>query len=184
MDPVVTRGEVENKIANMGDYVKIDYLARLMKGHLDFDTRKFVMLKLAKIYEERNIFIEAAKLMRGAADINTTFDGKMSDFVKSAELFVKGGEFNEADVSFARANACANTLQKVNIKNVQKELYQSQVREYAKKGQRQHALKTYEKLLTLDLSPNERALIQTELMKLYEQLGKIKEFYDMKRALN
>lgn len=180
---IPTRKEVEAKIASVGDYVKMDYLSACLKKQIDFDTKKFVLTKLAAIYETRGMYAEAAKMMRYSADINTTFDGKLSDFMKSTELFVKGGNYDEADVSFTKALGCANTMQKESIKSKRKEYYKNQAKEYVKKDKRKHAMETYEKLLMLDLNQSEKQEVQNALLPLYEKLGKVKEFYNLKKVM-
>ena len=77
----VTRKEMEAKLANSGDYVKMDYLQRCLKMQLDFDTKKFALVKLAGVYESRKMFLEAGRMMRNAADINATADSKFNDFI-------------------------------------------------------------------------------------------------------
>ncbi|MEK6825139.1 MAG: hypothetical protein AABY02_04775, partial [Nanoarchaeota archaeon] len=81
-----TKQDIQTKLAKMGDYVKIDYLCRALSSGLDFETRKFVLLELSKLYESRSMYLEAGKLMKNAAEINTTFKGKITDFMKSVEL--------------------------------------------------------------------------------------------------
>lgn len=179
---IPTRREVEEKISKVGDYVKMDYLSSCLKKNLDFDTKKFVLIKLSSIYESRGMYAEAAKLMRTAADINTTFDGKIGDFSKSAELFIKAGTFDEADVSFNKAIALGNQMQKANLKEARKKLYKAQALEYISKDRRTQAMKTYEKILAFDMSPSEKKEIQDTLLKLYEKLGKVREFYNLKKT--
>lgn len=176
----VTRREVEERLKRVGDYVKMDYLSACLKKQLDFDTKKFVLLKLAEVYEQRRMFAEAAKMMRNAAEINTTYEGKMNDFVKSAELFVRAGHFDESDVSFTKALGCAKELEKARIKQTRKEWYKAQAKEYLARDRRSHAVIAYEKLLALELSLQEKKEAQTTLLSLYEKLGKVKEFYALK----
>src|SRR3989304_1542726 len=94
-----TRRAIEEKISTMGDYVKIGYLSNCLKRSLDFDTRRFVLTSLSKLYEDKKMFLDAAKSIGNAADINTTFQGKIGDFVKSTELFTKARSYNEADIA-------------------------------------------------------------------------------------
>ena len=175
-----TRREIEEKIQNVGDYVKMDVLSAALKKQIDFDTKKFVLLTLAGIYESRRMFSEAARMMRNAAEINTTYDGKMNDFMKSAELFIKGGNYADSDVSFTKALGSANESQKERIKGMRREAYKAQAKEYLAKDRRAHAIETYEKLLNLDLNPVDKAEAQNALLGLYEKLGKIKEYYALK----
>ncbi|HLC53001.1 MAG TPA: hypothetical protein VJK03_00515, partial [Candidatus Nanoarchaeia archaeon] len=122
----LTRREIEARLAKVGDYVKMDYLQACLKRNLDFDTKKYALTTLAAIYESRRMFLEAGKMTRAAAEINTTFEGKMSDFMKSMQLFIAGGNFEEAEISFAKALACSDGMQKERIKLQRREAYKKQ----------------------------------------------------------
>jgi len=151
---------------------------------IDFDTRRYVLTKLAAIYESRKMYLEAARLIRIAADINTTYEGKAGDFIRSADLFIKGGNFSEADISVAKALATANDKQKVAIKIKVKEAYKAQAKEFMSKDKRKHALETYEKIASMDLDPLEKKEIQQQLLFLYDKLGKIVESASLKKAMS
>jgi tetratricopeptide (TPR) repeat protein len=179
----VTKKEIEVKLANSGDYVKMDYLQRCLKMQLDFDTKKFVLTKLSNIYEGRKMFLEAGKMIRNSADINATADSKFNDFVKSLELFIKAGSFDEADITYKKALAMANARQKVELKIKMKDLYKFQVNELLSRDKRKHALEVYEKMLALDLNPIERKEIQGSMMGLYQKLGKIREYSEMEKMI-
>jgi tetratricopeptide (TPR) repeat protein len=176
----ITRREVEEKLKGVGDYVKMDFLAQCLKKQIDFDTKKFILLKLAEIYEQRKMFSEAGKMMRSAAEINATYDGKMSDFMKSCTLFIKGGNLEDGDTSFTKAIGCANGMQKDRLKSMRKEALKAQAKEFMNKDRRSHALTVYEKLLTLELTPDEKKEAQSTLIGIYEKLGKVREFYALK----
>lgn len=180
----ITRREIENKLAGMGDYVKIDYLARCLKQGLDFDSRKFVLTTLAELYGAKCMYLEAARMLSGAAEINATFQGKINDYLKTAEFFVKGADFDAADTAFNKAVACANGLQKDAIKSKRRELYLTQAKALLARDKRKNALDVYEKLLEIDLGPEDKRQVQSTLLSLYEKLGKVKEFYNLKRNMN
>lgn len=177
----LNRRDIEAKLANVGDYVKMDYLSACLKKGLDFDTKKYVLNKLAAIYESRGMFAEAARLMRNSADINATFDGKMNDFMRSSELFIKGMVYDESDASFGKALALGNQRQKEELKAKRKTIIKLQAQDMLKKDKRKHAMMAFEKYLSLDLSAQERKEAQIILMGLYEKLGKIREFYSLKK---
>ena len=180
----VTRREVEAKLATMGDYVKIDYLSRCLKQTIDFDTRKFVLVKLSEMYENKGMVLEAAKMMSAGAEINSTYQSKINDYTKAAELFIRSQAFDEADVAFNKALACANGLQKDSIKNKRKALYQAQAKLLMQKDKRKNAMQIFEKLLSIELSSQEKREVQSTLLDLYEKLGKVKEFYSLKRNMD
>ena len=97
-----SRKEIEEKIAPMGDYVKMGYLSECLKKNLDFDTKKFVLLKLSALYENRKMYNEAGRCLRASADINTSAKNKIEEYLKSIELFVRGAHFNESDFSIKK----------------------------------------------------------------------------------
>lgn len=180
----LTRQEVETKLAKVGDYVKMDYLQACLKKQLDFNTRKFVLTTLSGIYESRKMFLEAGKLLKASAEINVTFDAKVNDYIKSTELLIKAGAFDESDLSFTKALACAAESQKSVLKIKRKEMFKAQAKEFLVRDKRKHAMETYEKLLELELNIDEKKVIQTALLDLYQKLGKVKEFGNLQKGMN
>jgi tetratricopeptide (TPR) repeat protein len=175
-----TKQDIQAKLAKMGDYVRIDYLNRALGSGLDFETRKFVLLELSRLYESRSMYIEAGKLMKNAAEINTTFKGKIADFMKSVELMVRGGNYIDADQLFAQTLALATDRERPELKQLLKGYYFVQARAYMKVDKRNQAKKAYEKLMTLELNPTEKKEAQDQLLALYSKLGNIKDFYKLR----
>lgn len=179
-----TRQEIEMRLKVMGDYVKMDYLNSCLKGGLDFETKKFVMIILAGIYEGRGMYFEAGKLFRAGADITSTYEGQIADLLKSSELFIRGGKFDESEISEKKALVIANDKQKDKIKKDITEFYKTQAKAYLNKEKRKHALDTYEKILKRDLEFNEKRALQEKVLELYGRLGKIREYGVLKRSLD
>ena len=180
----ITRKDMEQKLAVVGDYVKMDYLQQCLKKQLDFDTRKFALLTLATIYETRGMHLEAARLLRNAAEINTTYEGKMQDFMRSTGEFIKGSSYDEAHLSCMKALGCVAEKSKSSVKEAYKKLYFTHAEELIKKDKRKHALEAYERILSLDmLTPEEKRKAQVAALPLYEKLGKVKEFLALKKQL-
>ena len=44
------RREIEERLGKMGDYVKIDYLISCLKRDLDFDSKRFCLIKLSFMF--------------------------------------------------------------------------------------------------------------------------------------
>jgi hypothetical protein len=177
--------EVEARLATMGDYVKIDYLTELLRGNLDYDTRRFVLLQLARLYKDKGMLAESARLVGNAAEINSTYDGMMKDHSVSMQLFIQAGKFDEADVALNKSLASSNSeAQRVAMKAKRKEAVKAQAADLKKRDKRKLAMLAYEKLLSLsDVTADEKRLAQNELITLYEQLGKVKEFYSIKKSM-
>lgn len=179
---MMDKKEIETKLASCGDFVKMDYLSRCLKsGKLDLDTKKFVMVRLSGIYEARRMFYDAGRLLLHASDINPTEQGRVTDYVKAGELFVKGGKFEEAEIAFNKALAlCPDEKRKDIVKKARIESMIVQAKNYLRKGKRKHALDTYEKLLEFDVNPDEKREIRERVLKLYEKLGMVKEYMKLK----
>ena len=179
-----TRREVEEKIKTLGAFVKMDYLTSCLKQPIDFDTRRFVLLKLAELYKEKKMFFEAGKMMHNAAPINTTIMEKINDYVHSGELFLKSGNFEHADIAFDKAiGSCEIERQRTYIKDKKINFYKQQAKFYLQNEKRQSAAHAYEKLLSLNLAESEKKEAQETLLELYQKLGKIREFYALKRTM-
>lgn len=175
-----TRSEIDAKIKNMGEYVKMSYLQRAVKSQLDFDTRKFVLLELTKIYEQKGMFLDASKSVRAAADITTTFKEKINQFMKAVEYSVRGNNFTEAERLFAQALALGNDREKWEMKQMYKKYYFMQANFLIKTDKRNNATALFEKILTLDLDAQEKTHAQSMLLDLYYKLGKVREYHSLK----
>jgi hypothetical protein len=135
------RKEVETRLATMGDYVKIDYLTELLRENLDYDTRRFVLLKLARLYKDKGMLAESARLVGNAAEINTTYDGMMKDYSVAMQLFIQAGKFDEADVALNKATVSSNTeAQRVELRTKRREAIKNQGAELVKKDKRKQAM--------------------------------------------
>ena len=178
-----SKGEIEKRLTDMGDYVKMSYLQRASRSGLDYDTKKFVLLRLAGIYEARRMFLEAAKMIKIAAEINTTFRDKIRDYMKAVELYIKGGSYTEADNLFSQALALGNSKEKHEIKKNFKSYYLNQGKFYLNNDKRNYAKVVFEKALTLDLDMNERKEVQEHLLGLYDKLGLVREYYSLKNSV-
>lgn len=177
------KAQIENKLQTMGDYVQMSYLQRALKSGLDFDTRKFVLLRLGGIYEARRMHLEAAKMIKAAAEINTTYREKIRDYMKATELFIKGQDYPEADRLFAQSLALGNSQEKLQMKQAYKNFYLTQAKLFENSDKRTNAKETYEKVLALELDIGERTQVQKSLLDLYDKLGKIKEYYALKQQM-
>jgi tetratricopeptide (TPR) repeat protein len=179
----MNRREIEARLEEMGDFVKMDFLTRCLKDKLDFDTRRFAFLKLADLYEQRGMFLEAGRMLQNAAPINPSDSGKINDYLGSAGHFVKSGDYDRANIIFDRALNLGNNSQKIKIKEKRIELYRLQADILIMKDKRHNAMVICERILDFDLPEGEKRIVQGKLLELYERLGKIREFYNLKKLM-
>lgn len=179
----MTKTEIEKEISAKGDYVKIDLLDRLLKDkQLPSDRRKFVYEKLGEVYEKRGMLVEAAKMHNNIAIASTPYSEKIVHHLKEAELYIKVGIFDFADGAVKKAvSESNNTKESENILQSVKDFYKRQALVYEKERRRAQAIKIYEKLLQMGITPTERQEIKDKLTGLYEQTGRIKEYFALKK---
>ncbi len=177
-----TKEEIDAKASKMSDFLKMEYFESCLKQHreVSFEIRKYVNTQLANLYESRSMFLEAAKNMNSLADIATTFNEKRLAFIRAMDLYIKAGTYDRADDTFKKAMACANTIEKDDIKKQVKVWYKAQGQNYEKTQKNGNALKSYEKLYSLDLQEQEKQEVRQKLLTLYNKLGKIREFNALK----
>lgn len=170
-----TRGEVEQKLGSMSDFLRMEYLESCIKQNRDFEIKKFCNQKLADLYAGRNMFLEAARNAAAAAELAATFKEKVQAYIKETELWIKAGQYERADEAFRRALASGNTQEKFEMKRAIKELYKKQALAYEKAGRNANALKIWQKLLEIS-EETEKLEIKKKVLELYKRLGKIREY--------
>lgn len=179
-----TRQEVEDKATKMSDFLKMEYLENCIKSHISLDVKKFAHIQLSDLYDRRSMYAEAAKHKAALAELTTTFKDKKNTFVQEAELWIKAARFVEADTAFKKALACSNTIEKQEVKDVVKQMYKTHAALNLKNQKNAASLKYYEKLQSMELTEDEKGDVNKNLLFLYDKLGKVREFYKVKRSLN
>lgn len=179
----MSKSDIEKAICDKGSFVKIDWLTRLLNQQLSLDMKKFVLLRLADVYEKTNMIKEAAKMYGNAGIVSITFKDKMKYFVKEAELLIEAGDFNKADQAMKKAMVEANSVEKEDIYFTVKEIYVKKAEQYEGESKRNSSVKIYEHILEMKLTDLERKKIKEKLLDLYEKLGKIREYSDLKRNI-
>lgn len=183
---VLTKSAIESKLSKVGDYVKIDFLRRCLDGSggraLDIETRQFISFKLAETYEKIAMFGEAAKIIAKMSETSHSDGEQRERTLKAAELFVKGGIFDQAGALYRKAVALSKQdFEKRQVKTSEKEAYMKAAKENIARNRRSHAAKAYEQMLDIT-DGAEKGVVVKELMSLYEQMGKVNEYYSLKRA--
>jgi tetratricopeptide (TPR) repeat protein len=171
----MTKIEIEEALKGKGDFVKVDYLERFLKEHPPIDIRKFVFLKLAEVYGNRGMYVEAAKSYENAATASLIFSEKIEFHTKECQNYIKSGDFVKADQALKKAMVEANATQRNEIYIMIKEFYRRQAESYEKSLKRNHAVRIYEKLLLMRISDIEKRDIKEKLRGLYDKLGRIKD---------
>ncbi len=185
LKPEMTKSEIEKSLQGKGNFVQIDHLNRFLKEHqLSMDTKKFIFLKLASLYEASKLYGETAKAYDNAASVSLTFAEKIKHYTKAAESYVRLGALDRVDEAVRKAMVEANTREREEIQATVKMMYKAQAAALEAELKRNQAVKFYEKLLNMRLSDQERKEVRERLLGLYRKLGKLHEALALEKGLS
>jgi len=176
----MTKVEIEKELRNQGDYVQIDNITRFLKQNPALDVKKFLFAILIQIYDRRKMFAEAADTCGKLIEIIMNPDEKSVCLKKEVEFYIKAGFFDKADAVFRRALSEIKPNERPKLSLEIREFYKRQADSYEKEKRRSLAVKTYEKILTLDIPDFEKKEVNEKLVKLYKELGMVGEYMKLK----
>ncbi len=183
LKPGMTKSEIEQFLQGKGDYVQIDHLGRFLKEPMALETKKFVFLKLAGLYEKAKMFDEAAKMYDNAAGLSIAFVEKIKHYMKETEFYAKLGAFDRVEQAMKKAMTQANFREQEEIRISVKMFYKEQAKVCEAELRRNQATRFYEKILEMRISEQERAEIGGKLLELYKSLGKIHEYRALEKSI-
>jgi tetratricopeptide (TPR) repeat protein len=179
----MTKVEIEKELSGKGDYVLIDNMTRFLRENLPLDIKRFVYLKLVAVYEKRSMFADAAMIYNRLIELSLTPQDKISCRIKAVECYIKAGFFDKADLETKNFSGEVNANERNKILISIKQFYFSQAQIYEKEKRRSLAIKTYEKILEMNLLDIEKNDINKRLLILYKETGMVKEYMDMRKKL-
>jgi len=171
----MSRTEIERELAGKGDFVQIDYLTRFIAQKPPLYEKKFAFMKLIEIYETKKMFNDVAKIYSNLAILATSPQERIDSLIKETKAHIQSGRFDEGDTVMRRAMDEVTIVKKADIYEDIKNFYKKEAKEYEKENKRNHAIKVYEKLLSMKITEQERNEVKGKLLNLYDQLGKFRE---------
>lgn len=172
----MTKVEVEKELNGKGDYVQIDNITRFLKENPATDVKRFLYLKLTEVYERRSMFSEEADMYNKLIELSVTPADKVNYHIKATECYIKSGFFDKADLMMNRALGEVKELERRKLMNSIIDFYKKQAQVYEKEKRRSKAMKTYEKLLSMNIVSSEKDEINKKLSGLYKELGMVGEY--------
>jgi tetratricopeptide (TPR) repeat protein len=177
----MSRSDIERELKGKGDFVQIDYLTRFIAQKPPLHEKKFAFMKLIEIYDAKKMFNDIAKIYSNLAILALSPQERIECLVKETKAYIQGGRFDEADSVMRRAMDEVTIVRKADIYEDIKSFYKKQAEEYEKENKRNHAIKVYEKFISMKISESERDEAKKKLLGLYEQLGKFRESSALER---
>jgi tetratricopeptide (TPR) repeat protein len=171
----MSRSEIERELNGKGDFIQIDYLNRFIAQKPPLHEKKFAFFKLIEIYETKGMFNDVAKIYNNLAMLALSPQERIDSLIKETKAHIQAGHFDEADAVMRRAMDEVTIVKKADIYEDIKKFYKNQAEQHEKENKRNHAIKFYEKLLSMKISEQERNEVKSKLLALYDQLGKFRE---------
>ena len=179
----MSKSQVEEELREKGDFVKIEHLTKFLREELSIDMKKFIYLKLARIYKRLKMFDNAAKMFGNASIVSVAYTEKINCHLNEAELYIESGDFEKVDEAIKKGMDNANANQRAEIIFQIKRFYLDKAKNYEREVKRNNAAKIYKKVLKMKLSYSEEKEIREKLIYLYKKLGKFKEIEMLKKEL-
>jgi tetratricopeptide (TPR) repeat protein len=177
----MSRSEIERELKGKGDFVQIDYLTRFIAQKPALHEKKYAFMKLIEIYNVKGMFNDIAQIYNNLVILSTSSQEKIDYLIKETKAYIQSGRFDEADSVMRRAMDDVTIVKKADIYEDIKNFYKQQAGVFEKEAKRNHAIKVYEKLLSMKISDSERNEAKAKLLSLYEQLGKFRESSALER---
>lgn len=171
----MSKSEIERELQGKGDFIQIDYLNRFIAQKPPLHEKKFAFTKLIEIYTSKKMFNDVAKIYNSLALLALSPQERVECLVKETKAHIQSERFDEADAVMRRAMEEVTIIKKADIYEDIKKFYKQQAENYEKEARRNHAVKVYEKLLSMRINEQERNEVKGKLLALYEQLGKFRE---------
>ena len=182
LDKNMSKSEMENVLDEKGDFIQIDMISKFLDHSIGLkrDTKKFLFIRLAEIYERRLMINEAAKMYDNLGILVISYSEKIKYFLTEAKLFISKGEFQRADEAMKKAMSQANSTERENIYFEVKNIYKELARKYEENMMISHAMRIYEKLLEMRLDSSERKDVKEKLLGFYDKLGERQKYSILK----
>jgi Arc/MetJ-type ribon-helix-helix transcriptional regulator len=178
---MITIQEVEEKLKTMNDFLKMEYLESLSKKQNPIEVGKYVRKQISRLYADKGMYSNSAKQLEAWADMAVTFKEKIEAYILEVEMWIRAGEYNNADDIIKRALANATLTEKTIIKERIKQSYINQALMLERRNERNKALKIYERLYSTETDVNKKEDIRKKLLDLYEKTGKVREYMMFKK---
>ena len=149
----------------LSDEKRIEWLEKISERPLDKETKKFVFILIAKLYEKKQMFNSALNYYSMASSLVEKFKEAIPLALKIAQLYVRLFNFSYAEDYLRKALSFASSKEQGKIKEAYFNFYLEEAKAYEARKRYRKAIKFYEYLANKDINK-------------LEMLNKIAELYD------
>jgi tetratricopeptide (TPR) repeat protein len=177
-----TKREVEAKANTMSDFLRMEYLELVLKKFNDPEIMRYCYQELSKLYERRSMYTEAIKYLSKLKEICILQRERTDCLYKEAELFIRSGQYDRADMVFKEGIKDLNEKDRFEFKRKMVDLFTKEATTLEKVNKVSGALKIYERLINY-LTDNEKNEVKKKMLIAYKKLGRVRESIELERQL-
>lgn len=170
------KNEIDEFLEGKGDFVQIDHLNRFIKLFPPIDLRKYAYLRLARIYLDKSMFVDAANAFKNAAINSVAFREQQDNYLKESKCYVRAMRFEDAANAFKKAITEANEKDRRELYKEYLEYFKKVGEDFEKQGTLGKTAQLYEKLIRMKISDEDKKDVKERLLKVYDKLGRRKEY--------
>lgn len=150
----------------LGDEKKIEFLENLLKKELDNEAKKFIMLKIAELYEKKNLYNSSLHYLLSAATLADKWSEKIPLLMKITQIYIKLFDFINAEDYFKQAIEISNLNDIERLRQEYINYYLKEAKFYEQKNRYRKAIKFYE-------------FLANKGIERYEMLNKVADLYEL-----
>jgi len=180
----ITENDVRARLSTLSFELKIEYAENLLKRlSLPNDVKLAICKILTDLYMQKGWITSAARTMERASEAVTTYNERKEVYMNVGILYIKALEPVYAGDAFKKAIDAASPGERGQMQTRIRELWFSEAENLEKTSKRPKALEVYDRLLRTSNDYYEQDKILKKMMKLYENLGRIKDAISIREAL-
>lgn len=180
----ITKDDVLQQLrAQPSEAKKQEFLENILKKPLNIDVKITALIALADLFIGKKWFGLAARNYCYAGDLANTFREKIDLYFKGAVLYLRSGDYINAEDNFRKVLVLAANKDKESIKQKILLLYLEHANSYEKEKQYTKAIAAYNRILMMNLPLQKANEIREKLVTLYEKIGRPIEANQMRTQI-
>ncbi len=176
--------DIRAKLKTLSPILRQEYLENLLSRlNLDPSIKLLASRELVELYVRRGLYYNAAKIMESAAISFPSLSVKKDIYKQAGILHLKAGNFLNAEDCFKKSLENALEKERPFLRKEFENIFVAEAEFLESKGRKQKACEMYEKILRSDIDEYLKKKISERLLSLYEKLGKLREYFDLRESL-
>ncbi|MBU2523287.1 MAG: hypothetical protein KKE23_03290 [Nanoarchaeota archaeon] len=176
--------DVRFRLKTLSPMLQQEYLENLLRRlNLDPNIRLMCSREVTELYVRRGLWANAAKIMESAAIFIHNQNIKKDIYKQAAVLYLRAMDLLLAEDCFRKTLENAMEKEKPFLKREIEQIHFTEAANMENIGKRAKAVEVYERMRRLGPDPILQRKINEKLVVLYENLGRIRDYIDLRDSM-